>query len=138
MPELEIIHTTDKDGRPVVLVPLHNSDKPAVVDEMAFSRLMAMGIPVPWRLYRGRVQVWNDDRMLSIARLIADAQPEEKIIYRNRNRIDLTMPNLIIDTVRSSAKDNVWATNIARRRKHTKLAHKVIPSKITLKTFGLE
>ncbi len=92
---IEIKHFIEGDNK-LVGVPLSNSDRKALLLEADFDDLMSLGISPKWRLYKSQVVVTNNCRDFPIARLIRDALPHQKVMFRDRDTTNLRPNNLVI------------------------------------------
>lgn len=84
-----------EDGRRVVYVQLSNSKKKARLYERDFNELISIGAGLPWKLLQGIVVVRNNGRNVSVARLIADADKGQNIIFKDDNPANLVIGNLL-------------------------------------------
>ncbi len=135
---VEVIHTTDKDGKPVLLLPLKNSARKVVVDKASFDELVDMGLTLPWRIRRGFVQAHTGHngkfRYVRVARIIANAGPGERVFYQDLDRCNLTTTNLIVDAGGSAKRKE--REKVTRSNKERELTHKHVPGRITLNSFN--
>lgn len=96
-----VIRTSDTSGFPLVFVPVFGADALAVVDAADFDRLRWLGVPDQWHLQRGGgfgyVACRVAGRCTLVARLLLEAPPSRIVRYRNGNRLDLRMANLVCD-----------------------------------------
>ena len=93
---VEVIQTT-RNGWHIIKVPLDNSRGHVVVDKSSFDDLLSLGVGLPWRVWKRQVYVRNKGGYLSLARLITNAGPHERIIYLDGDRFNLTRINLVVD-----------------------------------------
>src|SRR3954447_2959773 len=95
---LDVVTTTDRDGRAVVLLPLKRGSRKVIVDLAIFKELMDMGLKLPLVMRDGfpSVHVMRDKKRkyIRIARLIAGALRGERVLYLDRDRCNLTKRNL--------------------------------------------
>lgn len=99
------IHTMDRDGRAIVLVPLANHAQPARLFAEDFDRLMEGGVGHLWTLNSNGQGNWYVracsstvfDNIVTVARLIADAGRGQCVRYADGNRLNLRADNLSID-----------------------------------------
>lgn len=95
--------------RHVITVPLGDSDKSVVLYRRDFADLMDLGLSALWS-YRKRddsAAAWLKKfrQWGSIARLIADAGPNQNVSFRDGNRLNCRSDNLIlVQSRRGSAK----------------------------------
>jgi len=92
---IEIEHFLEGNCK-LVSVPLSNSDRKTVLLKADFDDLMSLGISPKWRLYKSQVVVRNNGRDFPIARLIRDALPHQKVMFRDRDTTNLRPENLVI------------------------------------------
>jgi hypothetical protein len=113
-PRRPVIHTTDMDGQPIVLVPLSNGAR-AKLFLRHYERLQRMGIGPNWFLngngkgqFYVRVQVpteigWGN--LAQVARLImSPSQRGAAVKYRDGDRLNLRSDNLQVVRSRSRGK----------------------------------
>ena len=106
MKTITITHfINDKDGStPLVSVPLTNVDKVAVLCQSDFNELIESGVDPRWRLADGKV-VERGKAKLNIARLITKAGKGDKIMFRDRDMLNLRRSNLIVAVGAGKAND---------------------------------
>jgi hypothetical protein len=92
---VEIKHFTEGNEK-LVSVPLSNSDLTAVLLETDFDDLTSLGISPRWRLYKSQVVVRNNRRDFPIARLIRDAIPNQRVMFKDRDITNFRPDNLVI------------------------------------------
>jgi hypothetical protein len=90
----ELIHGVEQDQK-VVTVPLANSGRRVKLYETDYRELELLGVGLPWRWSQGQVWVRNNNRNISIARLILDADKGEKISFRDADPGNLVRSNLV-------------------------------------------
>src|SRR5690349_18635006 len=119
---LNVITTTNNDGRPVVLLPLKNSTRKVVVDTQSFKDLMDMGIKLPLILREGFVCVHffkeKKRKYVKVARLVRGAGPNERVFYADMDRLNLTKSNLILHEGGNAKKDEIVPKNIEYKISH--------------------
>ncbi len=76
-------------------VPLANSDKSAVLDELDLEELIIIGVPLDWKFTNGYVWVSFGSTKVSIARLILDASKNHKVLFLDRDPLNMRKENLI-------------------------------------------
>jgi hypothetical protein len=95
MTTYEIRHTKE-NNEPIVTVPLSNSPLKVRLLERDYEYLEILGVGLPWKLYLGYVAVRNNDKDISIARLLTLADKGQKVSYADGSPLNLTRPNLVI------------------------------------------
>jgi hypothetical protein len=95
MTTYEIRHINE-NGQNLVIVPLSNSNSKIKLYEKDYDYLDSLGAGLPWKLYLGYVAVRNNDKDISIARLLALAAKGQKVSYADGNPLNLSRPNLVI------------------------------------------
>lgn len=116
--KLQILHSTDSNGKPVVKVPLSNSNQFATLYEQDFNDLTGLGLSLKWsQASDGMVRVNVTGRPnLSVARLVTNAF-KETVSYANGDKTDLRRDNLILDdSGRGNAKSR--ARDLVKPRSH--------------------
>ncbi|MFI5420598.1 MAG: hypothetical protein ACHQ1H_06485 [Nitrososphaerales archaeon] len=94
MTSYEVIHAFE-DGRKIAIVPLSNSKLKAKLLETDFNELMKIGAVLPWRLVQGTVYVRNKSHLISIARLIIDADKGQQVSLLDGDPCNLLRSNLV-------------------------------------------
>lgn len=118
---IDVTHLRDTDGSAIVKVSLINQDaKEAILNEEDFNLLISMGVSPCWLLTSNLVLARG---RISIARLIVDAKPREKIKYIDGDPCNLRRSNLFV-TVGSAKFDA--RTELSNRPK-------VVQEKINIK-----
>ena len=120
--EIEITHFLDEDGIPLVSVPLTNSDQKVTLYQDDFNQLYSMGLDPRWRLSIGQVLERGKGRV-SISRLVANANPGDKIQYLDRDPCNLRRENLL--TASGAGKYKTRDVFDPMTRKNTFLKEKV-------------
>ncbi|HUI14195.1 MAG TPA: hypothetical protein VL048_12085 [Xanthobacteraceae bacterium] len=90
----EIVHSLE-DNRKIVVVPLANSCRNVKLDETDYRELEHLGVGLPWRWSQEQVWVRNNNRNISVARLILDADKGEKISFKDGDPSNLVRSNLV-------------------------------------------
>ena len=90
----EIVHSVEGD-RLIVTVPLTNSTRRVRLYEEDYRELERLGVGLPWRWNQEQVWVRNNNRNISIARLIMDADKGEKISFLDGDTANLIRSNLL-------------------------------------------
>jgi hypothetical protein len=93
--EVTITHSMDNNNEPIVSVPMTNVDKSALLRQDDFNRLYEAGLDPRWRFGQGQVYERGKSKV-SISRLIADANPGDKVQYRDNDGLNLKRDNLVI------------------------------------------
>jgi hypothetical protein len=91
---IEIIHSFD-NGRKIVTVPLSNSKERVKLWEVNYSELIKLGASPPWKYVQECIWVRNNGRDISVARLLLDCGPGQRVSFLNGDAGDLTRPNLL-------------------------------------------
>src|ERR1700730_9289025 len=94
----------NKDKPSVLEIQLKNTDAVVLIDETDFNELMAMDVSSNWGLSQGTVVAFHKGERLAVSRLIRNCGPKTKIIYQDRNQLNLTKDNLIV--ARGAGKAN--------------------------------
>ena len=84
------------DVRDLVQVPLGRSGLEATVDYDDYQELLALGLSPNWCLTGGNVVTRKDGNLLTVARIIVDAQPGEIVAYSDGDRTNLRRGNLVL------------------------------------------
>src|SRR5262245_44211757 len=131
---LDITTSTDTNGKPIVLLPLKKRTRKVIVDPESFKELMNMGIKLPLLMREGFPSVHSmkdgKRKYIRIARLIAGAGPSERVLYADRDRLNLTKTNLIISRgglAKENERDEITPKDIQYQ-----ITHKHIPGRVTL------
>jgi hypothetical protein len=95
MTTYEILHTKENDHN-LVIVPLSNSNAKAKLYEKDYDYLHSLGVGLPWKLFQGYVAVRNNNKDISIARLIKGAGKGQTVSYADSNPLNLKRANLVI------------------------------------------
>ena len=95
MTTYEIKHTKENNER-IVIVPLSNSPLKVRLFERDYEYLEGLGAGLPWKLFQGYIAVRNNDKDISIARLLTLAAKGQKVSYADCNPLNLSRPNLVI------------------------------------------
>jgi hypothetical protein len=95
MTTYEIRHTKETD-QTLVIVPLSNSNAKVKLHEKDYDYLDSLGVGLPWKLFQGYVAVRNNNKDISIARLITAAGKGQTVTYADGNPLNLTRANLVI------------------------------------------
>lgn len=97
----EVRHTTDTDGKAIVLVPLANHDEPAKVLAEDFAAIIAAGFTDQWTLNSSGngyayVRCGADMRghLATVARLVTKPRKGFMVRYQDRDRLNLRRDNL--------------------------------------------
>lgn len=90
----EITHLIE-NGRKVVQIPLSNSNRNVKLYRRDYLELEALGASLPWKWSQDCVYVRNNNRNVSIARLILDADKGQKVSYIDGNPYNLIRTNLM-------------------------------------------
>jgi hypothetical protein len=90
----EIMHSVE-GTRPIVIVPLTNSERKVKLNEDDYLELERLGVGLPWRWNQEQVWVRNNNRNISVARLILDADKGEKISFKDGDPSNLIRSNLV-------------------------------------------
>jgi hypothetical protein len=90
-----VVTHAHEDGRKIVTVPLSNSKSEVKLWETDFNELMRLGGGPPWRLIQGTVYVRNKNRLISIARLIVDADKGQQVSLLDGDARNLLRSNLV-------------------------------------------
>lgn len=107
--------STDAEGKPIVRMPLANSDDFATLDAADFDRLVEQGIGLNWfgnksrgdRMY-ARVHTERHDgtrNVETVQRLIMQAGRLDTVLVRNGNTLDLRRRNLKMVTRREQVSE---------------------------------
>src|SRR5262245_51394231 len=122
---LDLTTSTDKDGRPIVLLPIKNRSKKVIVDTISFKHLMDMGIKLPLLMRDGfpSVHCMKDGKRkyIRIARHIAGAARAERVLYADRDRCNLTKTNLILSrggSAKEKERDEITTKDIKYQITH--------------------
>lgn len=96
-----VIAAVDPDGQEVALISLGNSPEPAKALPETLAKLEAAGVSWAWFLHsdgQGReyVRVKHKGRVVTVARLIAQASNTEQVKFRDDDRLNLREDNLQI------------------------------------------
>ena len=94
MSMFEIVHSVE-GTRTVVFVPLTNSSRKVKLYNADYQELKRLGAGLPWRWNQEQVWVRNNNRNISVARLIMDADKGEKISFKDGDPSNLVQSNLI-------------------------------------------
>lgn len=97
------IHSVDRDGRNVVLVPLTNCEKPAKMLPADFEDIQAAGYVGGMYMNAGYVHTGRHPGSSNypMGRVIAGANPGQKVLFRDGDRMNLRRDNLRIIRLRS-------------------------------------
>jgi hypothetical protein len=90
----EIVHGV-ADSRKIVIVPLTNSSRKVKLYQEDYEALERLGVGLPWRWNQEQVWVRNNNRNISVARLIVDADKGEKISFKDGDPANLIRSNLV-------------------------------------------
>ncbi len=91
---VEVAHGQDRDGNPIVCVPLTNApDQKVQLNRDDFDLLIEMGLDPRWKLENG--QILERGTRLSITRLVADAKSGEKIHLIDGDPTNLKQNNFL-------------------------------------------
>jgi len=116
MKVLQITHKRDEDGTPIVLVPLENIDKSAILFQEDYDLLISFGVDPFWTLNANLVLARGK---LPIARLIVDAGKLQKVHYKDSDPLNLKRDNLVIvigGSARSSTREKLFNKPFRVRR----------------------
>ncbi|GLS43734.1 hypothetical protein [Methylobacterium brachythecii] len=85
----------DRDGKPIVCVPLANSDAVARIFPKDYERLLAEGRSGNWTLNCGHVKApdWRTGPK-RVARLVAGPKGDVRVRHRDRDPLNLRSDNL--------------------------------------------
>jgi len=103
IPQRKAIHLIDPNGKPVVKVPLANSELFATVDRDSFERLMDSGLSSNWYFNksptgnRGYVRCSLNGTRVCVSRLIVNAKQQQNVFYLNNDTLDLRIENLYLE-----------------------------------------
>jgi hypothetical protein len=99
-----VVHLLDRDGTPIVRVPLPCGDVATLCAD-DFDALTAAGVSPNWTLnangqrsaaYVRVAMPGKRGSLVTVARLIAGAAPGAEVSYRDRNPLNLRRGNLIV------------------------------------------
>lgn len=126
---LDVVTTTDKDGCPIVLLPLKNRTRRVAVDHQTFQELLALGVTMPLRVKDSfpSILIIRDGKRkyVRVARFITDASKADRVIYLDRDKFNLTKRNLLLFKGGSALEKD---KNLITPQDTTyKIAHKHLP-----------
>lgn len=79
MMKLDIVHSLDDKGFEIVSIPLSNTRHSAVMYAQDLDELLNLGVTFPWLYRQAQVCFRNNDKPLSLARVLIDAGPQEMV-----------------------------------------------------------
>jgi hypothetical protein len=91
----EITHSKENNEH-IVIAPLSNSSSKVRLLEGDYEYLDSLGVGLPWKLFQGYVAVRNNNKDISIARLITAAGKGQTVSYADGNPLNLKRANLVI------------------------------------------
>lgn len=125
-PKREPIHTTDRDGAAIVLVPLANSGLCAKLRAEDFADLAERGLGANW-FYNSNggeyryVRCYNRaaGNVVGLSRIIARAGRRQQVTYQDGDRTNLRRENLHIEQGFSRRVDAAFLCDEAQTGQHT-------------------
>lgn len=99
------IHSIDRDGQRIVLVPLNNTDRPVKMLPADFEKIEADGYVGHMYLNGNWVctHTHSDSNNYPVGRIITDAKPGQKVFNKARDPFNLRRDNLRVITIRKSS-----------------------------------
>ncbi|KGM35315.1 hypothetical protein [Inquilinus limosus] len=128
--------TTDNYGNPIALVPLAREAGTATVDRSDWDTLLARGVSPNWYLgtsgdgpnRKPAIRTTYLGEIAQVARLILEATPNHRLVYRTSDRTDLRRVNISLKKVNARGEGDA-ATGVMRKPEWVSLAKLKGPTK---------
>jgi hypothetical protein len=131
--------TADDYGNPIALVPLAKGAGIATVDRADWDTLLARGVSPNWYLgtsgvglnRKPAIRTTHRGKIVQVARLILEAAPNHRLVYRTSDRTDLRRMNIGLKEVSARGEGDA-ATGVMRKTTWVSLAKVRGPTKAQL------
>ncbi len=90
--------SVDAEGRQIILVPLSKTNAVAKASKEAIEMFRDLGLSLNWTLSEGRSVRVRHGKFpnLSVARLIAKAPMDARVMFKDKNSLNLLPDNLVL------------------------------------------